>query len=366
MADLTSAGRQLVEFTRALNIAARVVLLDEPTSALTAEETAGMFAAVRRFTAAGIAVVYITHRLDEVAQICDRALVLRDGRLVGELPGSAAQEEIVRMMVGRDVGMLFPAKPTPASERRPVLTVSNLRARSVGPVDLELGAGEVLGLVGLLGSAQESVGRAIFGAIRPETGSVVLDGRAVPAADPSAAAAMGMAFLGADRQHEGVVPTMSVKGNVTLCSLPRVSSGPLVHSGKERRLAEALRERYAIRCYGVDQPMDTLSGGNQQKALLARWLAVEPRAVILEEPTHGIDIGAKEEVYRIIRRLAQEGRGIVIVSSDAHEMAGLCDRVIGFDRVKAVGELRGQEVTTEAIVALTIQHGTAETAGAVS
>jgi ABC-type sugar transport system ATPase subunit len=362
VADLTSAGRQLVELTRALSLAARVVVLDEPTSALTAEETAGLFGAVRRLTAADIAVVYITHRLDEVAQICDRLLVLRDGLLVGELPGRAAQRDIVRMMVGRDVATLFPLKSGRAASHQPILKVEAVQIGPIGPIDVELGAGEVLGLVGLLGSAQEAIGRAIFGAIRPDAGAILLDGCAVPVARPSAAAAMGMAFLGADRQREGVIPTMSLKGNLSLCSLPMVSTGPFVRSGEERRVAEALRDRYSIRCYGVNQPMDTLSGGNQQKALLARWLAAKPQVVVLEEPTHGIDIGAKQEVYRLIRGLAQDGKGIIIVSSDAHELAGLCDRVIGFDRERAVGELVGQEITLEAIIALTVQHGTIEKA----
>lgn len=360
VSDLTSAGRQLVEFTRALNLAARVVILDEPTSALTAEETAGLFSAVRRLTSAGIAVIYITHRLDEVAQICDRVLVLRDGHLVGALPGDADQGDIVRMMVGRDVATLFPPKADAETSHQPILKVSDLRIRSIGPVDLELGAGEVLGLVGLLGSAQESVGRAIFGAIRPGTGAVALNGRPLPVGSPTAAAAMGLAFLGADRQREGVVPTMSLKGNLSLCSLPMVSSGPFVRSGQERRFTNALRNEYGIRSYGVSQPMDTLSGGNQQKALLARWLATKPQVIILEEPTHGIDIGAKEEVYRIIRGLARDGKGIIVVSSDAHEIAGLCDRVIGFNRERAVGELVGRAVTPEAIVALTVQHGTVD------
>jgi ribose transport system ATP-binding protein len=362
VADLTSAGRQLVELTRALSLAARVVVLDEPTSALTAEETAGLFGAVRRLTAADIAVVYITHRLDEVTQICDRLLVLRDGLLVGELPGRAAQRDIVRMMVGRDVATLFPLKSGRAASHQPILKVEAVQIGSIGPIDIELGAGEVLGLVGLLGSAQESIGRAIFGAIQPDAGAILLDGCAVPVARPSAAAAMGMAFLGADRQREGVIPTMSLKGNLSLCSLPIISTGPFVRSGEERRVAEALRDRYSIRCYGVNQPMDTLSGGNQQKALLARWLAAKPQVVVLEEPTHGIDIGAKQEVYRLIRGLAQDGKGIIIVSSDAHEIAGLCDRVIGFDRERAVGELVGQEITPEAIIALTVQHGTIEKA----
>jgi ribose transport system ATP-binding protein len=362
VADLTSAGRQLVELTRALSLAARVVVLDEPTSALTAEETAGLFGAVRRLTDADIAVVYITHRLDEVAQICDRLLVLRDGLLVGELPGRAAQRDIVRMMVGRDVETLFPLKSGRVASHQPILKVEAVQIGSIGPIDIELGAGEVLGLVGLLGSAQETIGRAIFGAIRPDAGAILLDGCAVPVARPSAAAAMGMAFLGADRQREGVIPTMSLKGNLSLCSLPMVSTGPFVRSGEERRVAEALRDRYSIRCYGVNQSMDTLSGGNQQKALLARWLAAKPQVVVLEEPTHGIDIGAKQEVYRLIRGLAQDGKGIIIVSSDAHEIAGLCDRVIGFDRERAVGELVGQEITPEAIIALTVQHGTIEKA----
>jgi ABC-type sugar transport system ATPase subunit len=362
VADLTSAGRQLVELTRALSLAARVVVLDEPTSALTAEETAGLFAAVRRLIAADIAVVYITHRLDEVAEICDRLLVLRDGLLVGELPGRAAQRDIVRMMVGRDVATLFPLKSGHSARHKPILKLDAVQIGSIGPIDFELGSGEVLGLVGLLGSAQESIGRAIFGAIRSDAGAILLHGRAVPVARPSAAAAMGMAFLGSDRQREGVIPTMSLKGNLSLCSLPMVSTGPFVRSGKERRVAETLRDRYSIRCYGVHQPMDTLSGGNQQKALLARWLAAKPQVVILEEPTHGIDIGAKREVYGLIRGLAQDGKGIIVVSSDAHEMAGLCDRVIGFDRERAVGELVAQEITPEAIIALTVQHGTSEKA----
>ncbi len=360
VSDLTSAGRQLVEFTRALDLAARVVILDEPTSALTAEETASLFVAVRRLAAAGIAVIYITHRLDEVAEICHRVLVLRDGHLVGTLAGNAAQHDLVRMMVGREVAALFPDKTASSTGGPPLLTVRGLRVRRVGPVDLDLGAGEVVGLVGLLGSAQESVGRAIFGAIRPDAGTIALSGRPQRLGDPTAAAAAGMAFLGADRQREGVVPTMTLRGNLSLCSLPRVSTGPLVWAGRERRFTDTLRRDYAIRSYSTAQPMDTLSGGNQQKALLARWLATKPKVLVLEEPTHGIDVGAKEEIYRIIRGLARDGKGIIVVSSDTHEIAGLCDRVIGFNRVGVVGELRGAAVTPEAIVSLTVQHGTAE------
>ncbi|HVY18672.1 MAG TPA: sugar ABC transporter ATP-binding protein [Bauldia sp.] len=359
--DLTSAGRQLVELTRALDLDARIVILDEPTSALTAEETAGLFAAVRKLTDAGIAVIYITHRLDEVSQICSRVVVLRDGRLAGTLPGNAPQRDIVQLMVGREVTALFGPRTPYARGGAPLLTVKDLKIGKVGPVNFELGAGEVLGLVGLLGAAQESIGRAIFGASTPDAGVIELNGKPQALGTPAAAAAAGFAFLGADRQREGVVPTMSLRGNLSLCSLPAVSSGPFILSRAEKEFTNGLRTEYGIRSYGVSQPMDTLSGGNQQKALLARWLATKPQVIILEEPTHGIDIGAKEEVYRIIRELAKEGKGIIVVSSDAQEIAGLCDRVIGFNRERAVGELTGKDVTPEAIVSLTVQHGTAET-----
>ncbi len=360
VADLTRAGRQLVEFTRALDLDARIVILDEPTSALTAEETAGLFTAVRRLTSIGATVIYITHRLDEVAEICDRVLVLRDGHLVGELAGDAAQRDIVTLMVGREVATLFPDKISTTESDRSILTVRDLTLGPIGPISFELKAGEVLGLVGLLGSAQQSVGRAIFGALRPDTGTISLGERPMALGDPSAAAASGMAFLGADRQNEGVIQTMNLAGNLSLCSLDSVSAGPFVRAGEERRFTEALRQSYSIRSYGVAQPMDTLSGGNQQKALLARWLAARPQVIILEEPTHGIDIGAKQEIYKIIRALAGEGKGVIVVSSDTQEIVGLCDRVVGFDRFHAVGELIGEKIDAEAIIALTVQHGTSE------
>ncbi len=360
VADLTQAGRQLVEITRALSLGARIVILDEPTAPLSSEEAIGLFAAIRRLTREGIAVIFITHRLDEVAQICDRVLVLRDGHLVGTFPGDAPQRDVVSLMVGREVGALFPPKDARTGGRTPALQVGSLCIGPIGPVDLELRTGEVLGLVGLLGAAQQSIGRAIFGAIRPDRGSIILAGRPLALGNPTASAEAGLAFLGSDRQREGVVPTMSLKSNLSLCSLAKISIGPLLRPRREQRLANGLRDQYGIRSYGVDQPMATLSGGNQQKALLARWLATDPQVMILEEPTHGIDIGAKQEVYRIIRELADKRKSVIVVSSDAQETAGLCDRVIGFDRHGAVGELSGQSIDPAAIVALTIQHRTAE------
>jgi ABC-type sugar transport system ATPase subunit len=353
---LSIAERQLVEIVRALSHAASVIILDEPTASLAPREVDTLFAAIRRLTARGLSVIYITHRLEEVPVICDRLVVMREGVVTGELMADVADEKaIVSLMIGRDIITLYPEKGTPVAE--PVRQARGIRTGKVLGAALTVRRGEVVGLTGLLGAGQRELVRAIFGAEKRSAGEVLIAGESLPAGRPDVAVHKGLGYLSEDRGGEGVIPELSLLQNLTVACLPRLSRYGFVKKRQEWAVARDLRKRFDIRSYRLTQRMGTLSGGNQQKAVLARCSAIKPKVLILDEPTHGVDIGAKEEIYRLIRNLAAEGVGILLVTSDILEVLGLSDRIVVCARGRIVGEVSAETASEESLLGLAVGAG---------
>jgi ribose transport system ATP-binding protein len=327
--ELGMAERQLVEIAKALSGDVRVLLLDEPTSALSDPEARRLFGIVRDLTSSGVAVVYVSHQLPEVLEIADRISVLRDGQLVGTVrPSDVDEARLARMMVGRAVGG-GAAAPAPVADNGapPAIRARGLaRPPRLKPVDLELRAGEVVAVFGLVGSGRTRLARTLFGLEPATAGTLEVAGRPVRIASPADAIALGIGYLGEDRAA-GIVPRMTLAENITLASLPRLGRGWLLTGGQERQLARRFADELGIRA-SLDRPAETLSGGNQQKLVLARWLCSSARVLVLDDPTRGIDVGAKEEVFRLVRRLAGGGAAILYLTSETREARTLADRVL--------------------------------------
>jgi ABC-type sugar transport system ATPase subunit len=351
---LSAATQQLVEIARALVRGSRVVLLDEPSALLAGEQLDALHSVVRQLTADGVAVLYITHRLEEVRALADDVTVLRDGQVVST--GAAADypvDRIVREMVGRAVDTVFPA-PTPPGTAE-VLGVRGLvPAGSAGPgLDLTVRAGEIVGVAGLLGSGRSRLLRALAGAGSRRSGTVTVGGRPVRSSVRSAVSA-GMVLVPEERKTDGLVLDLPVRANMTLASLPSVAPGGWLSADRERAAYDAERDRLGIRAAGPDQETRQLSGGNQQKIVLAKWLRTRPKVLLLDEPTRGIDVGAKTEIYRIVAELAAAGLAVVFVSSDLPEVTGLAHRVLVCRGGQVAGELTGDQIDEEHIMHLAL------------
>jgi len=329
--------RQLVEIARAVMAEGRIVVMDEPTSALSAAEAERLFATIRRLVARGCGVVYISHRLEEIARIADRITILRDGRKVATAPAAAMPpDEMVRLMVGRPIRQMFPPRERTAGAVRLQVrgfSLSGTGGTPVHDVSFDLRAGEILGIAGLQGSGASELLLALFGAFgAPDAGRVLLDGEPLRIDTPARAIAAGMALLTNDRKATGLVPDMGVGANMTLATVDALSRGGWIDRDAERQAVRdgtaALRIRYA----DDRQPVAQLSGGNQQKVLLARWLATRPRVLLLDEPTRGVDVGVKAELYALLGRLAAEGTAILLVTSEHGELQAMADRIVGMER----------------------------------
>jgi ABC-type sugar transport system ATPase subunit len=325
------AERQLVEIAKALSAEVRVLLLDEPTSALSEREATRLFEIIRDLTGSGVAVVYVSHRLGEVLDIADRITVLRDGEHIGTVDAKEVSEgELARMMVGRALASELEERSAaaPSGTRRLVFRARGLgRPPRLKPVDLELHEGEIVAVFGLVGAGRTRLARTLFGVEPATEGSLEVNGTNVRISSPADAIGHGLGYLGEDRTL-GIVPRMTIGANITLASLDRVSTGPVLDFDEERKLAERYVGELAIRTSSIDRLAETLSGGNQQKAVLARWLCSHARILVLDDPTRGIDVGAKEEVFRLVRRLAEDGVAILYLTSEIKEARGLADRVL--------------------------------------
>jgi len=354
--QLGIAQRQLLEIAKALAAQSRLVVLDEPTSTLTPAEVASLFAIVRRLRADGVAVLYISHHLEEIAEIGDRVTVMRNGGVAATLPVAGTTiTQLVRLMVGRDLASADLA-PSPARTGTELLRVEGLRpAGGPHPISLCLAAGEILGIAGLMGSGRTETLRAIFGADPPESGRIWLDGKEVSIADPSDAVRAGICLLTEDRKGQGLMLSMSGSANVSITDLAAVSRRGLLDRSAERSAAERYRRELAIHTPSVATPVGSLSGGNQQKYVLAKWLFRGAKVLMLDEPTRGIDVGAKFEIYALMRALAAEGRGLIVVSSDLPELLLLCHRIAVFSRGRIAGELARDQFDQEAVLRLAYQ-----------
>ena len=349
IAELTVAEQQIVEIARALSRDALLIIMDEPTAALNDAEVERLMDVIRALKARGVAVIYISHKLDEVMAIADRVTVLRDGRVVGVRPISdVTRAELVRMMVGRSVEQMFTRRHRPSDEV--VLEVVGLTVPGrVFGVDFFVRRGEVVGITGLMGAGQSYLVRALFGAIPRSAGEIRVNGRLVAIRSPSDAVEAGIGLLTENRKEEGLVLIQGVSANITLSSLDRVSRAGVLSTREERRIAQHFVRLLDIRTPSLSQEVAYLSGGNQQKVVLAKWLATEPRVIIMAEPTRGIDVGAKAEIYRLIDDLAAQGKAIVLVSSELPEILNLSDRIYVMFEGRFVAEMSASEASPELI-----------------
>ncbi|UUN30251.1 sugar ABC transporter ATP-binding protein [Streptomyces sp. FIT100] len=329
--ELSAAQQQIVSMARALSHDVRLIVMDEPSAALDPDETDNLFRIVAQLTADGVAVVYISHRLEEIRRIGDRVTVLKDGRAVaGGLPAeSTPTRDIVALMTGRNVEYVFPGRPATAPDGAPVLRVEGLaRDGEFAPVDLELRPGEIVGLAGLVGSGRSEILETIYGARKPTAGRVTVDGRPLKPGSVRSAVRAGLGLAPEERKAQGLLMLESVTRNVSVSSLSRFSRGGWLDRGEERRAAQRSTRELSLRPDNPDARIRTLSGGNQQKAVLARWLLRGCRVLLLDEPTRGVDVGARAELYAVIRRLADDGLAVLLVSSEVPEVLGLADRVL--------------------------------------
>jgi ABC-type sugar transport system ATPase subunit len=360
--DLTIASQQMVEIAKAVSRNAYLLLMDEPTSALSSKEVDALFNLMRRLKQKGVSVVFVSHRLEEVLRVVDRIIVMRDGHRVGTLPVSEASEsKLIHLMVGREVG-LFPKLDVPIGE--PILEVRNLSGPSgVRNVSLKVHKGEIVGLAGLVGAGRTELVRLICGADRRSEGTILIDGKEVRITSPADAVAHGIGWVPEDRKQHGLVLGMDVKQNTTLAILRRISNRfGAVRLRSERQIAAHYRETLSIATSDLSKTVKYLSGGNQQKVVLAKWLSTKPKILIMDEPTRGIDIGAKAEFHALMSQLAQQGIGILMISSEMPEIMGMSDRVIVMCQGRVTGEFRrGQlsqvEIMTSATKFLEVEAG---------
>jgi rhamnose transport system ATP-binding protein len=347
---LSIAEQQIVEIAKALSLDAKVIVMDEPTAALSAVEVDRLFRVVETLREGGVAVLFISHRLEEVFGLCQRVTVFRDGRSVlsQELAG-LAPDDLVRAMVGRTLEEHVPREQAIGD---PVLRVERLTREGVfADVSFEVRAGEIVALAGLVGAGRSEVACGIFGIDRYDAGSVSLDGRPLRKASPTRAMEAGIGFVPEDRRQQGLVMEQSIARNVTLASLRRLRRLGLIRSASERRFARDWAARLQVKYGRLTDPMTSLSGGNQQKVVLAKWLGRRPRVLIVDEPTRGIDIGTKAEVHRLLEELAAEGVAVLVISSELPEVLRLANRILVMREGRLVAELAHADATEERIVA---------------
>ncbi len=348
---LTAAQRQLVEILRALTTDAKVIAFDEPTSSLSENEVEALFTLIRRLREQGLAVIYVSHRMQEIFRVADRIAVLRDGGLVGVREAAATDEnEIVRMMVGRDLSAMF-AREHSATDRV-VLEVDSVTTDDVRDVSLTVRAGEVVALAGLVGAGRSELAGALVGDLPLRSGQVRVEGRPVRLRRPGDAVRAGMGYAPEERKAQALLLERSVRDNISLVVLDRLRRLRFVRRAEERRLAREYVDRLNVRTPDIEHEVRKLSGGNQQKVVLARWLARKPKVLILDEPTRGIDVGAKAEIYHLIDDLARSGVAILVISSELPEVLGLADRIVVMQNGHVTGELDRAEATEESVLAL--------------
>ena len=355
VAALSIARQQLVEIAKALSLNARVLIMDEPTSSLTLAETSRLHEVVAGLRQRGVAIIYITHRLGEVRAVADRAVVLRDGANAGALArDELTHDHMVRLMVGREIAI--DQRPRNTLDRRDYFTVDGLRTRRYPQhaVSFSVGRGEILGVAGLVGAGRSEVARAIFGIEPPLAGTIVLDGVPVTMSDPATAIRRGVFLVPEDRRGAGLVVDFSIRENVSLPALDRYATYGLVSEARERERVGAVCRQLQVKAPSIEVVAATLSGGNQQKVVLAKWLALGPHVLIVDEPTRGIDVGAKAEIYGLLRGLAREGVAIVMISSDMEEILHVSDRVTVLHEGRVTGVLERADCTEQRIMTLAV------------
>lgn len=360
--DLSVAEQQMVEIARALSMKSRLIVMDEPTSALSRTEVENLFSIIRNLKRDGISTIFVTHRLEEVFEICDSYTVLRDGRHVGRgSVSSTDMDGIIRLMVGREVGLLA-ARQSSFDTGEAALEVRRINRRrkstdasaiELHDVSFRVNKGEILGLAGLVGAGRTETARALFGADLFDSGSVAVAGREIKVRSPRDAIAAGIGLVPEDRKQQALFLALAIRTNLSIASHDRISAmGVFISAAKEDALVEEYRRRLNIRMASPDQIVGNLSGGNQQKVVLARWLALRPQVLVVDEPTRGIDVGAKVEVHNLLIDMARSGIAIVVISSELPEVMALADRIITMREGRITGEVNGRDATQEELMRL--------------
>ena len=353
--DLPLSRRQMVEIAKALARRPRILILDEATSALTAADVGRVFTVLKRLRSEGMALLYISHQMQEIEELADDCTVFRNGRSVASYPaGTKSDGEVIELMIGREYSHVFPAKPRPVpAATPPILEVQGLGwTNRLKDISFTLRPGEIVGLGGLDGQGQRELLLALFGVLRGIAGEIRIDGKPVSISGPGEAAGrqIGMALIPEDRKTEGLMLPMSVRDNLSFAALGGLSKGGLVDRAAERRAVDEMLRLLAIKAPDIDVPVGTLSGGNQQKVVLAKWLMMAPRIILLNDPTRGIDVGTKQEIYQLLRKLAAQGVAILLYSTDYDELIGCCDRVMVLYDGCVGRELAGEELNERALV----------------
>ena len=352
MSDLSVGQQQMVEICKALMADAKVIIMDEPTAALTASETRGLFEVINALRKKGVSIVYISHRMEEIFELCDRITVLRDGQYVGtENIADIDLDHVVQMMIGRTIGERFPKRESHIGAE--VLRVEGLTSGKLfKDVHLDVKAGEVLGVSGLMGAGRTEIMQALFGNIPLDAGKIYIDGKEVTIKNPRQAIANGIGFITEDRKVEGLLLEKSIAENIHIANLGKVSNGFVLNKDKQMALVKKGIEEFKVRCFGPEHECGNLSGGNQQKIVLAKWVYTDPKILILDEPTRGVDIGAKKEIYNIINQMAADGVAVIMVSSELPEVLGMSDRIAVVHEGKITGILNAADADQAKVMTL--------------
>ena len=352
MDELSIGQQQMIEIAKALMVDAKVLIMDEPTAALTQSETEVLFKVVNSLRQKGVSIVYISHRMEEIFELCDRITILRDGTYIDtKRIADIDMNDIVKMMIGREIGERYPVRNSKIGDV--AFEVKNLNCPGAFEnVSFEVRAGEVLGVSGLMGAGRTEIMQAIFGNMPNVTGQLFLDGKEIKNKNPQQAIQNGIGFITEDRKVEGLMLEESIMKNISLANLGRISNGGVINKKKEQELVNKGIEELRIRCFGPQHECNNLSGGNQQKVIFAKWIYTNPKVLILDEPTRGVDIGAKKEIYNIINELAAKGVAIIMVSSELPEVLGMSDRVMVVREGEVRGILNKEEANQESIMTL--------------
>lgn len=362
--SLSPAQRQLVEILRAMKDGVRVLALDEPTSSLSEEETLRLFSLVKRLKEEGLAIVYVSHRLREIVQLTDRVAILRDGEMVTIQPtNKLTEQEMMSLMVGRPLSNLFSQENH--TQDQVVMRVRGLSNSKLKNVSFEVHKGEVLGIAGLVGAGRTTLGKTLFGAIMAESGSVEIEGKPIRLRSPHDAMRAGVCYTPEDRKGEALLRVLSVRENISLVILERIRFLRFVNARREQEIAADMVRKLRVKTPSLAQLVGKLSGGNQQKVVLARWLARSPKVLILDEPTRGIDVGAKAEIYALVNELAAQGFGVIVISSELPEILGMSNRILVMHNGRVTGELTREQASEEVILKLAMVDHLTESAVAL-
>ena len=350
--NLSVGYQQMIEIAKAIQQNAKVLIMDEPSAPLTSNEVENMFKVVELLRTQGVSIIYISHRLEEIFRLSDRIEVIRDGEYVTTLiTPEATVDELIRLMVGREMTQKYPPRKDCIDEKNVVLELKNVTGNGDHNMSLKVHAGEVLGLGGLVGAGRTELAEVIFGAKPKESGQILLHGREINPKSPREAIDLGIALVPEDRKRHGALLTNSIKNNINMPIYERISKASVIDSGTEKKTAEKYRKEIQIKCPTINQLVKNLSGGNQQKVILGKWLAADSTLIIFDEPTRGIDVGDKFEIYKLINDLVESGRSVLMISSEMEELIGMSDRIIVLAEGQMTGELEKEEFNADTIMA---------------